>query len=154
MDKDHNINLKVENKEVAQFTTPAKIQEWVRAVMSVLGMIVSVIIVGVIVAVIAFMVWAYYQDSQVQPQKTQKPAKLQQAKPSAAAPVSPSVAQKPAVDLAPWRQLSKNQSPDQVRGFLGEPLRVQGGNFTIWSFPNNGSVTFYENKVYMWTEPQ
>lgn len=151
MDKDHNINLKVENKEVAEFTTPAKIQEWVKAVMSVLGMIVAVIIVGSILAVIAFMAWAYYQDSQ--PQKTQKPAKVQQAKPSTP-PVSPSIAQKPAVDLAPWRQLSKNQSPDQVRGFLGEPLRVQGGNFTIWSFPNNGSVTFYENKVYMWTEPQ
>lgn len=152
MDKEHNINLKVENKEVAQFTTPAKIQEWVRAVMSVLGMIVAVIIVGAIVAGIAFLGWAFYQDSQVQPQPVQKSAKTQQVKP---APVAPQAApQKPAVDLSQWRQLRKDMSQSDVRSLLGEPASVRGGDFTVWSYSGNGSVTFYKDVVYMWNEPQ
>lgn len=149
MDKEHNINLKVENKEVAQFTTPAKIQEWVRAVMSVLGMIVAVIIVGAIVAGIAFLGWAFYQDSQVQPQPVQKSAKTQQVKP---APVA--TPQKPAVDLSAWRQLRKDMSQSDVRSLLGEPSRIQGGSFTFWNYSSGGAVTFYEGKVYSWNEPQ
>lgn len=58
MDKDQNINLKIENKDIAQFTGMARVQEFVRTVMSVLGMIVSVLIVGGIIAVVGFFGWA------------------------------------------------------------------------------------------------
>ena len=162
MDKDqqHNINLKVENKDVAQFTGMARVQEFVRTVMSVLGMIVSVLIVGGIIAVVGFFGWAMYTDSQnaqqAKPQQQQsksQPAKSKQATAPQEQVATAPTPQKPVIDLAPWRQLKKDQSPNDVRALLGEPNHVQGGNFSTWSYPNNGSVTFYKDVVYLWREP-
>ena len=56
-------------------------------------------------------------------------------------------------NLANWRSLKKGMSFDEVRGTLGEPARVQGGNFTFWYYLNRGTVTFYEDKLHGWTEP-
>jgi len=53
-----------------------------------------------------------------------------------------------------WRALKRGLSLDQVRVILGEPVRVLGGEITIWSYKNNGSVTFYKDKVSGWSEPQ
>lgn len=159
MDKDQNINLKIENKDIAQFTGMARVQEFVRTVMSVLGMIVSVLIVGGIIAVVGFFGWAMYTDSQnaQQAKPQQQQSKSQPAKSKQATAPQEQVAtapQKPVIDLAPWRQLKKDQSPSDVRGLLGEPNHVQGGNFSTWAYANGGSVTFYKEVVYSWREPQ
>lgn len=151
MDKDQDINLKIENKEVAQFGTMAKIQMFFETIMSFLRLVLAIIVVGGIVAAVGFMGWvAYtdYQSNQVKPSKT-PPAKIQPSKPSSA--VAP---QKPAIDITGWRQLRKDLSQPEVRALLGEPVSIQGGPFTVWSFPRNGSVTFYKEIVYSWTEPQ
>lgn len=54
-----------------------------------------------------------------------------------------------------WRSVSKGMMPDNVRSILGEPATVRAsGPFTDWGYPNRGSVTFYEEKVYGWREPR
>jgi hypothetical protein len=148
MDKDQNINLKIENKDLAQFTGMARVQEFVRTVMSVLGMIISVLIFGVIIASAGFLGWSLYEDNQsaqnAKPQQSKfQPAKIQQSKPA-----------KPAADLTSWRQIKKDMSMSDVRTLLGEPNRIQGGSFSTWDYPKYGSVTFYKDVVFSWTEPQ
>jgi hypothetical protein len=97
------------------------------------------------------MGWIAYTDYQANQVKASKtpPAKIQPSK-SASVP-APKLA---AIDLTGWRQLRKDLSQPEVRVLLGEPASIQGGPFTVWSFPNNGSVTFYKEVVYSWTEPQ
>ncbi|QWE27482.1 hypothetical protein [Polynucleobacter sp. AP-Ainpum-60-G11] len=151
MDKDQNINLKIENKEVAQFGTMAKIQMFFETIMSFLRLVFAIIVVGVIVVAIGLIGWAVYTDNQANQVKASKtaPAKIQPSK-STSLPAS----QKPAIDLTGWRQLRKDLSQPEVRALLGEPVSIQGGPFTVWSFSKNGSVTFYKEIVYSWTEPQ
>ena len=145
MDKDQNINLKIENKEVAQFGTLAKIQMFFETIMSFLRLVLAIIIVGGIIAAVGFMSWVAYSDYQANQIKATKasPTKTQQAK-SATAPVP----QRQVIDLSGWRQLHKDLSQPEVRALLGEPVSIQGGPFTVWSFPNNGSVTFYKDVLY------
>ena len=59
----------------------------------------------------------------------------------------------PTDTLSSWRQLAKGMSRNQVRELLGEPDRIVGGNFEIWAWKNGGDVTFYNEKVYAWSEP-
>ncbi|MBU3713082.1 MAG: hypothetical protein FGM21_15005 [Limnohabitans sp.] len=57
--------------------------------------------------------------------------------------------------LENWRSVSKGMSPDAVRSVLGEPMTVRAsGAFTDWSYSNQGSVTFHEEKLYGWREPR
>jgi len=151
MDKDQNINLKIENKDVAQFGTLAKIQMFFETIMSFLRLVLAIIVVGGIVGAVGFAGWAAYTDYQANQVKASKttPSKVQPNKSSSA--VAP---QRPAIDLTSWRQLRKDLSQPEVRALLGEPVSIQGGPFTVWGFPRNGSVTFYKEIVYSWTEPQ
>lgn len=55
--------------------------------------------------------------------------------------------------LTNWRKLTKRMRPADVREILGEPQRIDGGSFTTWYYENGGDVTFYEEKVYGWSEP-
>ena len=144
MDKEQNFNVKVENKEVAQFTGMARVQMFFETVMSFLRMVLAIIVVGGIVAVIGFMAWAFYQDSN---QPKTPPTKTSQSKPAANQP-------KQSSDLRSWRQLKKNMSEEQVRALLGEPAKVDGGTFAFWHYRNGGAVTFYNDRVDSWTEPR
>jgi hypothetical protein len=56
-------------------------------------------------------------------------------------------------DLANWRQLRQGMKPDQVRALLGEPERVEGGDFTFWRWAN-AYVIFYSGKLDSWSEPR
>ena len=56
-------------------------------------------------------------------------------------------------DLANWRRLRKGMKPDQVRALLGEPERVEGGDFTYWYWAD-AQVVFYSGKVDRWSEPR
>lgn len=61
--------------------------------------------------------------------------------------------------LSSWRQIAKGLSRDQVRSVLGEPRKIQGGDFEYWYYGSGSylgapsSVTFYESKVDSWCEP-
>lgn len=144
MDKEQNLNLKIENKEVAQFTGMARIQMFIETVMSFLRMVLTIVVVGGIVAVIGFMVWVFYQDSN---QPKTPPAKISQSKTS-------TNQQKQSSDLGSWRQLKKSMSEEQVRALLGEPSKVDGGTFAFWHYKSGGTVTFYNDRVDAWTEPR
>lgn len=151
MDKDQNINLKIENKEVAQFGTMAKIQMFFETIMSFLRLVLAIVIVGGIVLAVGVLGWAAYSDYQTNQAKAAKSpsAKNQQSKTASA-----SAPHKPTIDLTGWRQLRKDMSQPEVRALIGEPVNIQGGPFTVWNFPKNGSVTFYKEVVYSWNEPQ
>lgn len=56
--------------------------------------------------------------------------------------------------LENWRKLETGLSPRTVKKILGEPERIEGGNFTYWYYPNRGQITFYERKLYNWDEPR
>lgn len=144
MDKEQNFNVKVENKEVAQFTGMARAQMFFETVMSFLRMLLAIVVVGGVLAGIGFIAWNVYQDS-AQPKSP--PAKASQSKPAANQP-------KQSIDLGSWRQLKKNMSEEQVRALLGEPAKVDGGTFAFWHYRNGGTVTFYNDKLDSWTEPR
>lgn len=144
MDKEQNFNLKIENKEVAQFTGMARAQIFFETVMGFLRMLLSVVVVGAILAGIGYFAWNIYQDNT--PPKT-PPAKTSQNKPVANQ-------QKQSADLSSWRQLKKNMSEEQVRALLGEPAKVDGGTFAFWHYRSGGSVTFYNDRLDSWTEPR
>jgi hypothetical protein len=149
MDKDQNLNLKIENKEVAQFTGMARVQEFVRTVLSVIGMIVVI----VILCVIGLLIYGAMSDDSTTTKTTQtnksQPA-VKKSQPSQPAYEPPPRAK---IDLTGWRQLRKDMSQNDVRSLLGEPKHIQGGPFAIWSYSNSGSVTFYKDVVYSWQEP-
>lgn len=56
--------------------------------------------------------------------------------------------------LANWRTLKVGMSYDEVRALLGEPSRVNGGIVARWLYASQGEVTFVENRVSSWREPQ
>ncbi len=144
MDKEQNFNLKIENKEVAQFTGMARAQMFFETVMGFLRMLMAIVIVGAILGGVGYIAWAIYQDN-TQP-KTQL-AKTSQSKPTANQ-------QKQSSDLSSWRQLKKNMSEEQVRALLGEPTKVDGGTFAFWHYRSGGTVTFYNDRLDSWTEPR
>jgi len=55
--------------------------------------------------------------------------------------------------LSNWRQLKTDMNPEDVRKILGEPSRINGGGVAFWFYPNGGTVTFMQEKLYRWTEP-
>jgi len=61
--------------------------------------------------------------------------------------------------LSAWRRITKGLSRDQVRGILGEPVKINGGAFETWYYGQTaspygpGTVRFYPNDVYEWVEP-
>jgi hypothetical protein len=55
--------------------------------------------------------------------------------------------------VANWRKLTTDMTPSEVRGILGEPQRIDGGNIAFWEYQNGGRVTFMRGKVFGWTEP-
>jgi len=144
MDKEQNLNLKIENKEVAQFTGMARAQMFFETVMSFLKMLLAIVIALAVLAGIGLIAWNIYQDN-TQPKTP--PIKTSQNK-------STATQQKQSVDLSSWRQLKKNMSEEQVRALLGEPSKVDGGTFAVWNYKNGGAVTFYNDKVYSWEEPR
>lgn len=144
MDKDQNFNVKIENKEVAQFTGMARAQMFFETVMSFLRMLLSVVVVGAILGGVGYFAWAIYQDN-TKPKAP--PAKTSQSKPIANQ-------QKQSSDLSSWRQLKKNMSEEQVRALLGEPAKVDGGTFAFWHYRSGGTVTFYNDRLDSWTEPR
>jgi outer membrane protein assembly factor BamE (lipoprotein component of BamABCDE complex) len=144
MDKDQNFNVKIENKEVAQFTGMARAQMFFETVMSFLRMLLSVVVVGAILSGVGYFAWAIYQDN-TKPKAP--PAKTSQSKPIANQ-------QQQSSDLSSWRQLKKNMSEEQVRALLGEPAKVDGGTFAFWHYRSGGTVTFYNDRVDSWTEPR
>ena len=144
MDKEQNFNLKIENKDVAQFTGMARAQMFFETVMSFLRMLLSVVVVGAILSGVGYFAWAIYQDN-TKPKAP--PAKTSQSKPTANQ-------QKQSSDLSSWRQLKKNMSEEQVRALLGEPAKVDGGTFAFWHYRSGGTVTFYNDRVDSWTEPR
>jgi hypothetical protein len=154
MDKDQNINLKIENKEVAQFTGMARTQMFFETIMSFLRLILAIIVVGGIVLAIGVVGYGMYVDNQQSQNKSAKTPAVKSA--PAAKPVkeqSQTQIEKPAIDLTPWRALRKDMTMPEVRSILGEPSRVDGGSFTTWHYPNYGTVTFYKDVVYLWREP-
>ncbi len=56
--------------------------------------------------------------------------------------------------LASWRSLATGMTTSDVRRILGEPARVDGGEFAIWYYQNRGDVTFIGGKVNGWREPR
>ncbi len=144
MDKEQNFNLKIENKEVAQFTGMARAQMFFETVMGFLRMLLAIVVVGAILGGVGYIARAIYQDN-TQP-KTQL-AKTSQSKPTANQ-------QKQSSDLSSWRQLKKNMSEEQVRALLGEPTKVDGGTFAFWHYRSGGTVTFYNDRLDSWTEPR
>jgi uncharacterized membrane protein YebE (DUF533 family) len=144
MDKEQNFNLKIENKEVAQFTGMARAQMFFETVMGFLRMLMAIVIVSAILGGVGYIAWAIYQDN-TKPKAL--PAKTSQSKPTA-------IQQKQSSDLSSWRQLKKNMSEEQVRALLGEPAKVDGGTFAFWHYRNGGTVTFYNDKLDSWTEPR
>lgn len=78
-----------------------------------------------------------------------------QGKPAASAkPVQPVQSGDGWKALANWRALKSGMSPNDVRGILGEPDRVKGGDVAFWFYLNGGDVTFMRDKVTSWTEPR
>ncbi len=144
MDKEQNFNLKIENKEVAQFTGMARAQMFFETVMGFLRMLLAIVVVGAILGGVGYIAWAIYQDN-TKPKAP--PAKTSQSKPTANQ-------QKQSSDLSSWRQLKKNMSEEQVRTLLGEPAKVDGGTFAFWHYRSGGTVTFYNDRLDSWTEPR
>ena len=64
------------------------------------------------------------------------------------------VANEGAKSIANWRQLNRGMSYNEVRGLLGEPLRIEGGGVAYWLYSNNGRVTFVRDTLSSWNEPQ
>lgn len=158
MDKDlNNINLKIENKEVAQFTGMARAQMFFETVISFLKMLLAIVAVAGILGAIGYISWAIYQDSnQPKPVATTKPkAKVERAlEPKTEPKVEHSAAPDNSENISSWRQLKRGMSESQVRSILGEPGKIDGGTFAFWRYKNGGTVTFYQDKLDSWSEPR
>lgn len=53
-----------------------------------------------------------------------------------------------------WRRLKEGMGYDEVRGILGEPERINGGDVAIWRYANRGEVGFFLGKLSRWSEPR
>jgi hypothetical protein len=122
-------------------------------------MVKRIIVIGLLSLVVAFNSYAQDSDRIDQVEKEIQELKLRISKiesllsnPSSAQEIVPSgEGWKYVVN---WRKLSKDMDTNDVKKILGEPYRVDGGNFAHWYYKNDGRVIFYEGKVYSWTEPR
>jgi hypothetical protein len=80
--------------------------------------------------------------------------KLENPQPNASNQQKPVVANEGAKSIANWRKLNRGMSYNEVRGLLGEPLRIEGGGVAYWMYSNNGRVTFVRDTLSSWNEPQ
>lgn len=55
--------------------------------------------------------------------------------------------------LENWRKLQIGMEPNEVREILGEPKRVDGGDFFSWYYQNSGRVVFHDGALWQWQEP-
>lgn len=75
-------------------------------------------------------------------------------------PGSPSNIQRPANAaegwkvLSNWRQLKTGMSREDVRGLLGEPRRIEGGELESWYYANSASLMFFNGRLNRWMEPR
>jgi hypothetical protein len=53
-----------------------------------------------------------------------------------------------------WRKLTTSLGPSDVRKLLGEPDRIKGGVVAYWYYHNDGEVTFLNDRVTSWNEPE
>lgn len=53
-----------------------------------------------------------------------------------------------------WRKLRMRMSENDVRKILGDPEKIDGGDFAFWYYPNDGRVTFIQGGVDGWSEPR
>jgi hypothetical protein len=58
------------------------------------------------------------------------------------------------MSITNWRKLTTSMGPNDVRKILGEPSRLDGGIVAYWYYQNGGKVTFVNNKVSSWEEPE
>ena len=68
----------------------------------------------------------------------------------------PAAAQDVPNQLANWRSLRSGMSKNKVKDLLGEPVKVSvSGPIETWylSAPYGSTVTFYDEKLYKWIEP-
>lgn len=158
MDNDsNNINLKIENKEVAQFTGMARAQMFFETVMGFLKMLLAIIAVTGILGALGYISWVIYKDNnQSKPVATSKPkAKVERAlEPKAEPKIEHSADPEKFESISSWRQLKRGMSESQVRSILGEPGKIDGGTFAFWRYKNGGTVTFYQDKLDSWSEPR
>jgi len=80
--------------------------------------------------------------------------KLENPLPNASNQQKQVVANEGAKSIANWRKLNRGMSYNDVRGLLGEPLRIEGGGVAYWMYSNNGRVTFVRDTLSSWNEPQ
>ncbi len=80
--------------------------------------------------------------------------KLENFLPNASNQQKQVVANEGAKSIANWRKLNRGMSYNDVRGLLGEPLRIEGGGVAYWMYSNNGRVTFVRDTLSSWNEPQ
>jgi len=80
--------------------------------------------------------------------------KLESFPPNASNQQKQVVANEGAKSIANWRKLNRGMSYNDVRGLLGEPLRIEGGGVAYWMYSNNGRVTFVMDTLSSWNEPQ
>ena len=57
-------------------------------------------------------------------------------------------------NISNWRSLKNGMSYEEVRAILGEPQRIDGGEVAFWRYPNQGRITFMQDKLYSWVEPR
>lgn len=79
--------------------------------------------------------------------------KLESAQRISTADTKPAVTGSGWRSLASWRQLKNEMSPIDVRGLLGEPLRIEGGSVAKWYYQNGGALMFIGDKLSQWKEP-
>jgi hypothetical protein len=68
----------------------------------------------------------------------------------------PAAAQDVPNQLANWRSLRKGMSKKQVKDLLGEPDKVSAAGSTetwYWSASYGSTVTFYDERLFGWREP-
>ena len=80
--------------------------------------------------------------------------KLENPQPNASNQQKQVVANDGAKSLVNWRKLNSGMSYNEVRGLLGEPLRIEGGGVATWLYASNGSVVFIRDKLSSWYEPK
>jgi hypothetical protein len=80
--------------------------------------------------------------------------KLENPLPNASNQQKQVVANEGAKSIANWRKLNRGMSYNEVRGILGEPMRIEGGGIATWRYASNGSVVFIRDRLSSWDEPQ
>ena len=122
-------------------------------------MVKTNIVIGFLSLAVAFNSYAHDSDRIDQLEKEILETKLRLLKLESLLG-NPTNAQKPETSgegwksVTNWRKLTKDMSTREVQSILGEPYRLDGGTFATWYYQNGGRITFYEEKVFRWTEPR